>query len=237
MKLPLLVSLFACTSVLLAQESKLPRLDVFGAKGGKRQPLGYEGTPLDPKKSPKTPEKAKGQTEITSNEVTFDQATHQAVFIGNVMVKDPDFTVTCDRLTAILKSNKGEPKNEPANTPPPAEPSPGKRPIAAGADPKGGGLERAIAEATAGREVVITQDKIESDGSITKNVGRARKATYDSKTGNIILVGSPSVQQGINLCVAQSEDTVMTLNRNGYNRVDGPSKTVIKDASASDATR
>jgi lipopolysaccharide export system protein LptA len=85
--------------------------------------------------------------------------------------------------------------------------------------------------------VLIVQDKIESDGSITKNVGRARKAHYNAVTGDIILIGSPSVQQGISVCIAQEDDTVMTLNRNGRMRVEGKHKTVIKESSTSEARR
>ena len=79
--------------------------------------------------------------------------------------------------------------------------------------------------------MVITQEKLEADGSTTKNVGKSRRATYDAKTGDVVLTGMPSVQQGINLCVAQDESTVMTLNRDGRMRVEGPHKTVIKDSS------
>jgi lipopolysaccharide export system protein LptA len=210
------------------QEPALPRLDIFG---GKRLPLGYEGTPIE-KKRPKEEKKPKGQTEITALEATFDQKSRQAVFIGDVLVKDPEFTVTCDRLTAFLKQQKGDaaPKAAPAADPPPAaqEPEP---------EAKGGGLDRAIAEAAKGNEITITQDKFEADGTITKNVGKAKKATYDANTGDIVLTGSPSVQQGINLCVAQSEETVMTLNRNGRMRVEGPHKTVIKDTNTVEAAR
>lgn len=211
-------------------EQRLPRLDLFS--GSRRAPLGFEGTPADPRKAPKAEKKAKGQTEIVSLAATFDQRNRQAVFIGNVVVSDPEFNVTCDRLTAVLKNSKMEaPRATAANA---GQTSPGG---GGDAPAKGGGLDRAIAEAAEGKEVVITQDKIESDGSITKNVGRARKATYDAKTGDIILSGSPSVQQGINLCIAKAEETVMTLNRNGFNHVDGPSMTVIKDTKGSDNLR
>jgi lipopolysaccharide export system protein LptA len=81
---------------------------------------------------------------------------------------------------------------------------------------------------------VITQDKIEADGSISKNIGKAHRATYNANTGDVVLTGNPSVLQGINLCVALDESTVMTLNRDGRMKVDGPSKIVIKDSSTID---
>ncbi len=225
------VAVLASAGLALGQpveEQKLPRLDVFS---GKRLPLGYEGTPLAKPKKEKEEKKSKGQTEITALEATFDQKTREAVFIGDVIVKDPEFTVTCDRLTAFLKKqNEGAaPKAVPAD-PPPANRE-------AAPEGKGGGLDRAIAEAAKGKEVAITQDKFEADGTITKNIGHAKKATYDAKTGDIVLTGNPSVQQGINLCVAQSDETVMTLNRSGRMRVEGPHKTTIKDTNTVDAAR
>jgi lipopolysaccharide export system protein LptA len=188
-----------------------------------RKSLGYEGTPLAPKKNEEPAKKAKGQTEITALEATFDQKTREAVFIEEVIVKDPEFTVLCDRLIAYLKKAKTNSDRPPAN-PPPAPPKEG--------DDKGGGLDHAVAEASPGKVVIITQDKIDSDGTVTKNIGKGRKATYDATTGNIVLTGLPSVQQGINLCVATDESTIMTLNRNGRMKVEGPHKTVIKDTNS-----
>lgn len=205
-----------------------------------RKPLGYEGTPIAAKKADEASKKPKGQTEITSLEATFDQKASVAVFLGEVVVKDPEFTVNCDRLTAYLKKNKAEAKNPserpaanppPAN-PPPANPSPGRPPAP---ESKGGGLDRAIADANPGNIVVVTQDKVESDGSISKNIGRGRRITYDAASGDIVLTGMPSIQQGGKQFVATDERTVMYLNRNGHAKIDGPSKTILKDLSAEDA--
>jgi lipopolysaccharide export system protein LptA len=208
------------------------------------RPLGYEGTPIAAKKGEEV-KKAKGQTEITSLEATFDQKGMVAVFLREVVVKDPEFTVNCDRLTAYLKKAKNgaerpaatpapenrAPASPPPANPPPANPLPGK----SADDPKGGGLDHAIAEADPGNVVIITQDKVESDGSITKNIGKGRKVTYDSATGNIVLTGMPNIQQGINLFVATDESTVMTLNRNGHVTFAGPTKTILKDTSSENA--
>jgi lipopolysaccharide export system protein LptA len=209
------------SSIAIAQSTgdSLPRLDLFGSGGGPRKQLGYEGTPLA--KDPKTPKKAKGQTEITALEASFDQKTREAVFIEKVVVVDPEFNVACDRLTAYLKKPKAA-----GPQPPPSE--------TLDSASKGGGLERAVAEANPGRQVIITQDKIEADGTLTKNIGKADKANYDAQTGDVILTGSPSVQQGINLCVATDPSTIMTLNRNGRMRVEGPHRTVIKDTASTE---
>jgi hypothetical protein len=152
------------------------------------------------------------------------------VFLGDVVVKDPEFNVTCDRLIADLKkAANGADKLAP--DPPPAA-DPAKNPGA-----KGGGLEKAVAEANPGGVVVITQEKIESDGSISLNIGKSRKATYDAVTGNIVLTGMPSVQQGINVCSAKDENTVMILNRDGNMTVEGDSKTTINDSGSVDGLR
>ena len=170
----------------------------------------------------KAPEKkGKGPTEITALEATFDQKANVAVFSGDVIVKDPEFNVMCDKLTAQLKSEKKKPAGGgPAAVNPPAGDAAPKK--------KSGGLEKAIAESTSDRRVVITQEKVE-DGNTTMSIGKADRATYDVATGDIVLTGTPEVQQGINLVLATSADTVMTLNRDGRMRATGATKTVIKD--------
>jgi len=208
---------------------------------GQRKSLGYEGTPIAAKRGDEPAKKSKGQTEITSLEATFDQKSSVAVFLGEVVVKDPEFTVNCDRLTAYLKKKSTTERPAAAAgptsaNPPPANPRPANAGVGKPADDsKGGGLERAVAEANSGNIVVVTQDKVEADGSITKNIGKGRKVTYDAATGNIVLTGNPNIQQGINLFVATDENTVMTLNRNGQVKFDGPTKTILKDMSSETA--
>ena len=52
---------------------------------------------------------ADAKTEITANkEATFDNAASVAEFTGNVIVRDPQFTLNCDRLKVTLsKDHKG----------------------------------------------------------------------------------------------------------------------------------
>jgi hypothetical protein len=149
------------------------------------------------------------------------------------VVVDPEFNVECDKLTANLKhepkpalvadaSGKTTPK---AATPIPAAQKPGE----AGAKKPAGGLEKARAETTSERRVIIKQDKIDADGGVTHCVGIADRADYDAVTGDIVLTGSPEVQQGINRVIATDPGTKMTLNRDGRMRADGPHKTIIVD--------
>ena len=171
--------------------------------------------------------KDKGPTEIDALEATFNQKTNEAVFIGDVIVKDPEFNVTCDKLTAHLK---GAEKTKPApnGIGKPATPTP-STPAPAAEKKKGGGLQKAVAEANAGGRVVITQEKTDPDGTVQRSIGRADKAVYDAVTGDIVLTGKPEVQQGINLVMATAQGTKMTLNRDGHMHAEGPHKTIIID--------
>jgi lipopolysaccharide export system protein LptA len=214
----------------LTEQDFLKKMDSIGTPPS-RPRLGLAGTGLDDKKRPPAPNKAKGETTITSEEYTFDNKTREGVFIGKVVVKDPEFNVECDRLDAFLKKDKE--KSPKANPPPAADPPPtanGAEPDKNKAKANSGGLDHAIADADPGNVVVITQDKIEADGSISKSIGKGQRATYDTNTGDVVLTGNPSVLQGVNLCIALDESTVMTLNRDGVMKVKGLSKIVIKDS-------
>ncbi|MDX2079713.1 MAG: LptA/OstA family protein [Terrimicrobiaceae bacterium] len=47
------------------------------------------------------------RTEITATkEASFDNATSTAEFIGRVVVRDPQFTLTCDRLKVVLSKDR-----------------------------------------------------------------------------------------------------------------------------------
>jgi hypothetical protein len=181
----------------------------------------FIGTPGD--------KKAKPPTEITALEATFDNKANVAVFIGAVLVKDPQFNVDCDRLTAFLKHEDSEAK---AAAPKPATAEGGTPAPAAGGKKQGSGLEKAIAVTTSDRRVKITQDKVESDGSITHGLGLADRAEYFATTGDIFLYGMPDVTQGMNRCIATAPETWMKLNRDGRMEAHGPHKTIIVDTSS-----
>src|SRR6266540_3901748 len=86
------------------------------------------------------------------------------------------------------------------------------------------GLEKAIAEGNVG----LVRDRPDPNGgSPTRAVGRADKATYTANTGDVELVGTPRVQEGPNLHVATSPDTVMVVSQNSQLRTHGPSRTEI----------
>jgi lipopolysaccharide transport protein LptA len=85
-------------------------------------------------------------------------------------------------------------------------------------------LEKAIAEGNVG----LVRDRPDPKGGPpTRAVGRADKATYTATTGDVELMGTPRVQEGPNLHVATSPDTVMVVSQNSQLRTHGPSRTEI----------
>ena len=90
---------------------------------------------------------------------------------------------------------------------------------------EGEGLEKAIAEGHVG----VVRDKPDPKGGPpSKAVGLSEKAVYTSADGNVVLTGSPRVQQGLDTHVATSADTVMVLNQDGHLTTHGPSRTEIR---------
>ena len=85
-------------------------------------------------------------------------------------------------------------------------------------------LERAIAEGNVG---LVRDRPAANGGPPTRAVGRSDKATYTAATGDVELVGTPRVQEGPNLHVATSPDTVMVVSQNSQLRTHGPSRTEI----------
>src|SRR2546426_3827552 len=85
-------------------------------------------------------------------------------------------------------------------------------------------LEKAIAEGNVG----LVRDRPDPNGGPpTRAVGRSDKATYTATTGDVELVGTPRVQEGPNMHVATSPDTVMVINQNSQLTTHGPSRTQI----------
>jgi lipopolysaccharide transport protein LptA len=85
-------------------------------------------------------------------------------------------------------------------------------------------LEKAIAEGNVG---LIRDRPGANGGPPTRAIGRSDKATYTATTGDVELMGTPRVQEGPNLHVATSPDTVMVIGQNSQLRTHGPSRTEI----------
>ena len=96
---------------------------------------------------------------------------------------------------------------------------------------EGEGLEKAIAEGHVG----VVRDKPDPKGGPpSKAIGLSEKAVYTSSDGNVVLTGSPRVQQGLDTHVATSPDTVMVLNQDGQLTTHGPSRTEIRQEAKKD---
>jgi lipopolysaccharide transport protein LptA len=90
------------------------------------------------------------------------------------------------------------------------------------------GLQKAVAEGNVG----LVRDRPDPNGGPpTRAVGRADKAIYTASTGDVELQGTPRVQEGGNMHVATSPDTVMIINQNSQLRTHGPSRTEIRQES------
>ena len=194
-------------------------LDISGIDGSPAVTL-----PVAPAAKPE--KRPPGPTEITSREAIFDNRNHLATFTTEVLLKDPEFGLSSDRLTVYLKK-------------PPA-------PGASNATPKpkaGGEKEKAPGEQTSGIEkavaeghVIITQDKMEPGKKPQRYTAKAKRAVFDNTTGTLKLYGWPEISESIGgnmtkQTIAREESCVMTLERTGKLTVDGFSTSRILDAS------
>jgi lipopolysaccharide transport protein LptA len=87
------------------------------------------------------------------------------------------------------------------------------------------GLEKVVAE---GNVAMLREQPAEEGKPATRTVGRAEKAVYTTKDGNVELTGTPRVQSGLNMHVATSPDTVMIINQSGQLTTNGPSRTELR---------
>jgi len=94
-------------------------------------------------------------------------------------------------------------------------------------DKQKGGLQRAEAEGNV--QIVNENADKGSDGKPVSSRGKSERATYEPASGEVVLIGWPQIQQGINLHMAADPSTRMILNNNGQMRTLGRSKTIIKD--------
>ena len=169
---------------------------------------------------PAKPEKRpKGPTEITARDAMFDNRIHQAIFNTEVLVRDPEFGLSCDRLTVYLK----KPPVKATDKPEPKEKPPGQQ---------ASGIEKAIAEGS----VVITQDKPDADGKLQRYMGKGKRAVFDNVTGTLTLYGWPQIAQSIGgsvskQIISREESCVITLNRAGKIEVKGYHTSTLQDAS------
>jgi lipopolysaccharide export system protein LptA len=176
-------------------------------------------------------DRPQGPTEITATqEAQFDTKTRMGVFIGNVKVVDPQFTMTSDRLTVHLnKDEEGGGLNDAeakgnviivhVNQPkPPARQAPNAGSAAPAAQPVGTG------QAAAQPQQPVT------------STGKAENAFYEAKDGSITLTGWPQVTQGTNTHIATAPGVKMVLYKDGRMQTYGSTRTLIEDRTAAGTT-
>jgi lipopolysaccharide transport protein LptA len=87
------------------------------------------------------------------------------------------------------------------------------------------GLEKAIGES----HVAVVRDRPDPNGGPPqRTIGLSDNAIYTTNDGIVQLTGNPRVQQGMNMHIATSADTVMILNQEGQLTTRGPSRTEIR---------
>ena len=186
-------------------------LDIRGIESSK---LGASATP-----AAKPENRPKGPTEITAHEATFDNSRHLATFNTEVLVRDPEFGLSCERLTVNLKK----------------PPVPGAEKVDVKSKAPGessSGIERATAEGS----VIITQDKPDpATGKLQRYTGKAKRAVFDNTTGTLTLYGWPQISQTIGgtlskQILSREESCVITLNRSGKIDVKGYHTSTLQDA-------
>src|ERR1700739_1474312 len=106
-----------CPGVVWAQTTTTPKPSARAsahasgsAAGTNKKGTGTEKGTADAKKTPGAfgdDGESKGPTEITAKEEEdFDANAHTAIFVGNVKVIDPQFTMTTDKLTVWMKKKE-----------------------------------------------------------------------------------------------------------------------------------
>jgi lipopolysaccharide export system protein LptA len=240
-----------CPAVVWAQPATSPKPSARAsahasgsAAGTNKKGAGTEKGTADAKKTPGAfgdDAESKGPTEITAKEeVDFDANAHTAIFVGNVKVIDPQFTMTTDKLTVwmnkqeegggikdaqadgnviIVHVNQSKDKTQTAD----ASGSPRTTSVANTA---------VTPSATTFGNASVFGPSPSASPSPTPPVldtGRAQKALYNAKQDAVTLIGWPQVTQGMNTHIATEEGTRMILYRDGRLQTFGPSRTVIED--------
>lgn len=165
-----------------------------------------------------------------TKESTFDGNLKMAVMYGDVKVKNPQFTLSSDKLTVYFhKDDQGGKKDPDTKKQEAASPSPAPTPkqdAPATSTQQGGGIEKVIAEGN----VVIQSDRPDPKGGPPVHyAGKGDKVIYTPATGEAIFSGLPQLSEGINTMVATDDSTVIYLYRDGTMHADGPHKMEIHD--------
>jgi lipopolysaccharide export system protein LptA len=187
----------------LSGESAKKGLPVLPEKGGRKEAAGAKDS-----------QAVESYTEITAQGgLKFSRDENQAVFVSEVVVSNPDFSLTCDKLTVILRRTGKLAGGESA------------APRVVEGEKGGGGIEKAIAEGN----VWVSLERWNEKGESERSVGRAQKVIYEADSGDISLIGWPVLEQKGNRMEVPGDKGVIDLNRKGTLVTRDPVKAVFKN--------
>ena len=139
------------------------------------------------------PDRTGKPTIINADAMDIDIQNNKAVFMGNVMVDDPEITITCRKMTIILEdSDKDEKDAKKDAKAADAKQKDNKKDDKKEEDDPIGGKE--LSKIICTEEVVITRKLPLSNGDSQKAL--ADRAVYDLKEGTIELSEKPVVIKG-----------------------------------------
>lgn len=144
----------------------------------------------------------------------FDNAEQIVVFEKDVVVKHPGFHIECEELEVFLKGNPVEVLGDPKAA--------AKGDAGAKAAVSTGGAGESVDKIFArGKDRLVALTKFSADRS--KDVrAKCGWATYDSKTGDLILHDWPVLNQGNVSVQSTAKDTIIYVRANGDFEASGP---------------
>jgi lipopolysaccharide export system protein LptA len=171
-----------------------------------------------------------GPTEITATqEAQFDTKTRTGIFIGNVKVVDPQFTLTLNQLTGHLNKDDEGGGLKDAN-------AQGNVVIVHINQPKtpAGSAKTPVASTTPAARTAAIGGPTPAPAPApaptpTTSVGKAENALYLAKDGTITLTGWPQVTQGLNTHIATAPGVKMVIYKDGKMQTYGSTRTLIVD--------
>lgn len=151
----------------------------------------------------------------------FDDATSSLEFKGNVVVRDPQFKLFCDKLYVVMNPNRQGVQKIVATAIP-------KNSFANSTSTNSVSSNNILSAASTGY-VTLEQENTNDQGEFVKTIARAGEVTYEPATGNLTLKQKPEIQQGANCQVATEDSTIMILNKKGTSQTIGKSQIIVVD--------
>ncbi len=192
----------------------------------------FSNVPVPPPKVlPKATPPPSNEENITidANSATFDEGSNRAIFRGHVRLRSATKDIDCEELDVTFKEDPTKDKDKaPAPPPKPVTPAPvfdpAKPNAPAGApeapkEIKATQIEKAIARGNGSTVTIVTRGNKPA-------VCKCGEATFDDKTGNMVMRIFPEAEQEGTRLQATERGTILTMNRAGNINAEGPVKTI-----------